>query len=143
MLEYAKISGCTVHFVDNQYDHGPIILQYRVVPVLDDDTPDTLAGRVFAAECEAYPEALRLFASGAFASTGEVFGLKHGRSAGASAAPTMCPRHALTVGLRTLLAARELLLIVTGAEKAEALHAALEGPIGPARAGLPAARHPA
>jgi hypothetical protein len=42
------------------------------------------------------------------------------------------PREALTVGLRTLLAARELLLIVTGAEKAEALHAALEGPMGPA-----------
>ena len=38
-LEYGvKVSGCTVHFVDNQYDHGPIILQ-RVVPVLDDDTP--------------------------------------------------------------------------------------------------------
>ena len=64
VLDYgAKISGCTVHFVDNQYDHGPIILQH-VVPVLDDDTPDTLAARVFAAECEAYPEALRLFASG-------------------------------------------------------------------------------
>jgi phosphoribosylglycinamide formyltransferase 1 len=64
VLDYgAKISGCTVHFVDNQYDHGPIILQ-RVVPVLDDDTPDTLAARIFQAECEAYPEALRLFAAG-------------------------------------------------------------------------------
>ena len=62
VLEYgAKVSGCTVHFVDNQYDHGPIILQ-KVVPVLDDDTPDTLAARVFRAECEAYPEALRLLA---------------------------------------------------------------------------------
>lgn len=59
----ARISGCTVHFVDNQYDHGPIILQ-REVPVLDDDTPDTLATRVFAAECEAYPEALRLIGQG-------------------------------------------------------------------------------
>jgi phosphoribosylglycinamide formyltransferase 1 len=59
----AKITGCTVHFADNQYDHGPIILQ-RPVPVLDGDTPDTLAGRVFAAECEAYPEAVRLFAAG-------------------------------------------------------------------------------
>ncbi len=59
----AKLSGCTVHFVDNEYDHGPIILQ-RVVPVADDDTPETLAARVFAAECEAYPEALRLFAAG-------------------------------------------------------------------------------
>jgi phosphoribosylglycinamide formyltransferase 1 len=59
----AKLSGCTVHFVDNQYDHGPIILQ-RSVPVLDDDTPEALAARVFAAECEAYPEALRLIARG-------------------------------------------------------------------------------
>ena len=64
VLEYgARVSGCTVHFVDNQYDHGPIILQ-KVVPVLEDDTPDTLAARVFQAECEAYPEALRLLASG-------------------------------------------------------------------------------
>lgn len=59
----AKISGCTVHFVDNQYDHGPIILQ-KTVPVLDDDTPEALAARVFAAECEAYPEALRLLSTG-------------------------------------------------------------------------------
>jgi formyltetrahydrofolate-dependent phosphoribosylglycinamide formyltransferase len=58
-----KVSGCTVHFADNVYDHGPIIIQ-RVVPVLDDDTPDTLAARVFAQECEAYPEAIRLFAEG-------------------------------------------------------------------------------
>lgn len=64
VLEYgAKVSGCTVHFVDNQYDHGPIILQ-RVVPVLDDDTPDALAARVFEAECEAYPAALQLLAAG-------------------------------------------------------------------------------
>ena len=64
VLEYgAKISGCTVHFVDNQYDHGPIILQ-RPVPVLDNDTPDSLAARVFAAECEAYPEAIALYAQG-------------------------------------------------------------------------------
>ena len=64
VLEYgAKVSGCTVHFVDNQYDHGPIILQ-KPVPVLDGDTPDALAARVFAAECEAYPEALRMLAAG-------------------------------------------------------------------------------
>jgi len=64
VLDYgAKLSGCTVHFVDNQYDHGPIILQ-RTVPVLDDDTPESLAARVFEAECEAYPEALRWLASG-------------------------------------------------------------------------------
>lgn len=58
-----KVSGCTVHFADNVYDHGPIILQ-RVVPVLDDDTPDILSARVFEQECEAYPEAIRLFAEG-------------------------------------------------------------------------------
>lgn len=58
-----KVSGCTVHFVDNQYDHGPIILQ-RVVDVSDDDTPDTLAARVFQAECEALPQAIRLVAAG-------------------------------------------------------------------------------
>lgn len=58
-----KVSGCTVHFVDNEYDHGPIILQ-RPAPVLDDDTPKTLADRVFIEECEAYPEAIRLFAEG-------------------------------------------------------------------------------
>lgn len=58
-----KVTGCTVHFADNVYDHGPIILQ-RTVPVLDDDTPDTLAARVFEQECEAYPEAIRLFAEG-------------------------------------------------------------------------------
>ncbi|MBN1590791.1 MAG: phosphoribosylglycinamide formyltransferase [Pirellulales bacterium] len=64
VLSYgAKVSGCTVHFVDNEYDHGPLILQ-KAVPVLDDDTADTLAARVFEAECEAYPEALRLVAAG-------------------------------------------------------------------------------
>ena len=59
----AKVSGCTVHFADNEYDHGPIIVQ-RTVPVLDDDTAETLAQRVFVEECEAYPEAIRLFAEG-------------------------------------------------------------------------------
>jgi formyltetrahydrofolate-dependent phosphoribosylglycinamide formyltransferase len=58
-----KVTGCTVHFADNQYDHGPIILQ-RPVPVLDDDTPASLQARVFAEECRAYPEAIRLFAEG-------------------------------------------------------------------------------
>ena len=64
VIDYgAKLSGCTIHFADNQYDHGPVILQ-RAVPVLDDDTADTLAARVFAAECEAYPEAIQLIAQG-------------------------------------------------------------------------------
>lgn len=57
----AKLTGCTVHFADAQYDHGPIILQ-EAVPVLDDDTVDTLAARVFAAECRLYPQAIQLFA---------------------------------------------------------------------------------
>jgi phosphoribosylglycinamide formyltransferase-1 len=56
-----KVSGCTVHFLDNTYDTGPIVLQ-RTCPVLDDDTPDTLAARVFEQETLAYPEAIRLFA---------------------------------------------------------------------------------
>jgi len=64
VLEYGvKVTGCTVHFADNRYDHGPIILQ-RVVPVMDDDTPESLAARVFQEECRAYPEAIRLFAEG-------------------------------------------------------------------------------
>jgi phosphoribosylglycinamide formyltransferase 1 len=56
-----KVSGCTVHFADNVYDHGPIIVQ-KTVPVLEGDTPHSLAARVFEAECQAYPEAIRLFA---------------------------------------------------------------------------------
>jgi phosphoribosylglycinamide formyltransferase-1 len=59
----AKVSGCTVHFADNEYDHGPILLQ-RAVPVADDDTPETLAARVFAEECEAYPDAIKWIAQG-------------------------------------------------------------------------------
>jgi phosphoribosylglycinamide formyltransferase-1 len=58
-----KVTGCTVHFADNEYDQGPIILQ-RTCPVLEDDTPETLAARVFEQECEAYPEAIRLLAEG-------------------------------------------------------------------------------
>jgi phosphoribosylglycinamide formyltransferase-1 len=58
-----RVSGCTVHFADDQYDHGPIILQ-GTVPVLDDDTAETLAARVHALERELYPEAIRLYAAG-------------------------------------------------------------------------------
>jgi formyltetrahydrofolate-dependent phosphoribosylglycinamide formyltransferase len=58
-----KVSGCTVHIADNEYDHGPIVLQ-RTVPVTYEDDPDTLAARVFEQECIAYPEAIRLFAAG-------------------------------------------------------------------------------
>lgn len=53
-------SGCTVHFVDEQYDHGEIILQKRV-PVLKNDTPGTLAKRVLEQEHRAFPEGLKLF----------------------------------------------------------------------------------
>jgi phosphoribosylglycinamide formyltransferase-1 len=58
-----KVSGCTVHFCTNEYDKGPIIVQ-RTCEARDDDTPDTLAARVFEQECIAYPEAIRLFAQG-------------------------------------------------------------------------------
>lgn len=67
----AKVSGCTVHFVDNQYDHGPIILQ-RVVPVYDDDSAATLAKRVFSAECEALPDAIRAFDEGRLSIEGRI-----------------------------------------------------------------------
>jgi formyltetrahydrofolate-dependent phosphoribosylglycinamide formyltransferase len=56
-----KLSGCTVHFADACYDHGPIILQ-AAVPVEDDDTVESLAARVFVAECTLYPQAIQLFA---------------------------------------------------------------------------------
>jgi phosphoribosylglycinamide formyltransferase 1 len=56
-------SGCTVHFVDPEYDHGPILAQRRVA-VLQDDTPETLAERVQAAERELYPETIGMIAAG-------------------------------------------------------------------------------
>jgi formyltetrahydrofolate-dependent phosphoribosylglycinamide formyltransferase len=59
----ARFSGVTVQFVDEEYDHGPIIIQ-KVVPVEWEDTPETLAARVLEAEHQAYPEAVRLFAEG-------------------------------------------------------------------------------
>jgi phosphoribosylglycinamide formyltransferase-1 len=58
-----KVSGCTVHFCTDEYDRGAIIVQ-RVCPVKQDDTPDTLAARVFEQECVAYPDAINLFAQG-------------------------------------------------------------------------------
>lgn len=72
-LEYgAKVSGCTVHFVDEHLDHGAIILQ-RPVPVLDDDTPATLSARILAEEHLAYPEALRRVFSGRYTLEGRRF----------------------------------------------------------------------
>jgi len=61
-----KESGCTVHFANNEYDAGPIILQRKVL-VLPEDTPDSLAARVFEQECIAYPEAINRFARGQLA----------------------------------------------------------------------------
>jgi phosphoribosylglycinamide formyltransferase-1 len=58
-----RTSGCTVHFVDREVDHGPVILQ-RTVPVLPGDTEETLAARVLEQEHLAYPEAIQLFARG-------------------------------------------------------------------------------
>lgn len=55
-----KISGCTVHFVNNKYDSGPIIIQ-RCISVMENDTVDTLAARIFEQECIAYPKAIQLF----------------------------------------------------------------------------------
>jgi len=64
-----KVTGATVHFVDSEYDCGPIILQESVA-VLEDDTAETLAQRVQAAERLLVPEAIRLFASGRLAIDG-------------------------------------------------------------------------
>ena len=58
-----KIAGCTVHFVDEGTDTGPIILQ-KAVPVFDDDTEETLAARILVEEHKALPEAIRLWADG-------------------------------------------------------------------------------
>lgn len=64
VLEYGvKLTGCTVHFADEVYDHGPIILQ-RAVPVLPQDTLVSLAQRVAVEERQAYPQAIQLFAEG-------------------------------------------------------------------------------
>jgi phosphoribosylglycinamide formyltransferase-1 len=65
-LEFgAKVSGCTVHFVDEAVDHGAIILQ-RVVPVLDEDTAESLSARILEQEHIAYPEAIARVLSGQY-----------------------------------------------------------------------------
>lgn len=64
VLDYgAKFTGCTVHYVRAEMDHGPIIMQ-AAVPVASDDTEESLAARVLAAEHQAYPAAVRLIAEG-------------------------------------------------------------------------------
>lgn len=67
----AKVSGCTVHFVDEEYDTGPIIAQ-RTVPVLANDTPEALAARILPQEHAAYIEALQLLAAGRLRVEGRV-----------------------------------------------------------------------
>ncbi|MGE5508713.1 MAG: phosphoribosylglycinamide formyltransferase [Chitinophagales bacterium] len=63
-LEYgAKVAGCTVHLVDEEMDHGPIVLQ-AAVPVLDGDTEESLAARILAEEHRLYPQAIRAVAEG-------------------------------------------------------------------------------
>lgn len=65
-LDYGvKITGCTVHFVDEQLDSGPIILQ-APVPVLDDDTDETLSARILAEEHRIYPEAIGMVLRGKY-----------------------------------------------------------------------------
>lgn len=63
LAQGCKVTGCTVHFVDNEYDHGAIIAQ-RAVEVREGDTVETLAERVQEAEREVYPEVIRLYAAG-------------------------------------------------------------------------------
>jgi formyltetrahydrofolate-dependent phosphoribosylglycinamide formyltransferase len=72
-----KVSGCTIHFADEEYDHGPIILQ-GTVPVLDDDAPETLAARVHQLENALYPEAIRLWAEGRLDIVGRRVRIKKG-----------------------------------------------------------------
>jgi phosphoribosylglycinamide formyltransferase-1 len=72
VLEHGvKVTGCTVHFVDEAYDSGPIILQ-KVVPVEESDTPETLASRILPYEHAAYVEALQLLAEGRLTVEGRV-----------------------------------------------------------------------
>ncbi|MDP6635034.1 MAG: phosphoribosylglycinamide formyltransferase [Phycisphaerae bacterium] len=72
VLEHGcKVSGCTVHFVNNEYDSGQIIVQ-KCVPVYDTDSPDDLAARVFVEECKAFPEVITLFAEGKLTIDGRI-----------------------------------------------------------------------
>ncbi len=67
-----KVAGCTVHFVDEELDHGAIIVQ-RTVPVLDSDGEHTLAARILAQEHVAYSEAIRIVLEGKFKISGRRF----------------------------------------------------------------------
>ena len=75
-LDYGvKVAGCTVHFVDEGMDSGAIILQ-KTVPVLDNDTEDTLSARILVQEHKAYPEAIQLFAQGRLELDGRIVKVK-------------------------------------------------------------------
>lgn len=81
-LEYGvKISGCTVHFVDNDVDHGPIIIQ-SAVPVLEDDDEDSLAKRILEQEHLTYPQAVKWFVEGRLTVEGRCVKVKGIRQAG-------------------------------------------------------------
>ena len=87
LADGVKIAGCTVHFVRPEMDVGPIIVQ-AAVPVLDDDTPDTLAARVLTQEHRIYPLALARVATGAARVVKDADGNEVVRTAGPAAAPT-------------------------------------------------------
>lgn len=75
-LEYGvKYTGCTVHFVDEGVDTGPIILQ-SVVPILESDTEDSLLERIHQEEHRIYPEAIRLFSEGKLKITGRIVSIE-------------------------------------------------------------------
>ena len=76
-----KLAGCTVHFVTEGVDEGPIIIQ-AAVPTLDDDTPDTLAVRILAQEHTIYPRAVQLFAEGRLRVEGRRVFIEAGKSKG-------------------------------------------------------------
>jgi phosphoribosylglycinamide formyltransferase-1 len=76
-----KLAGCTVHFVTEGVDEGPIILQ-AAVPILDDDTPDTLAARILEQEHKIYPRAIQLFAEGRLQVDGRRVFIENGKPKG-------------------------------------------------------------
>ena len=78
-----KLAGCTVHFVTEGVDDGPIILQ-AAVPILDDDTPDRLAARILEQEHKIYPRAVQLFAEGRLRVEGRRVFIEAGRPEGES-----------------------------------------------------------
>jgi phosphoribosylglycinamide formyltransferase-1 len=76
-----KLAGCTVHFVTEGVDEGPIILQ-AAVPILDHDTPDTLAARILEQEHKIYPRAVQLFAEGRLRVDGRRVYIEQGKPVG-------------------------------------------------------------